>query len=209
MSEGIGLGSIGSFSIGVSSIGSTPWDFSVTALAQYANSPTLQALMADFSAWIDPTLDFDNFYDYVWNVDTAQGFGLDIWGRIVGVGRIYPVSTAIYLEFEEAGDGAALNEGIFYTGSSATVNVALSDDAYRRLILAKAMANITDGSIPAINQLLRNMFPGRGNAYVIDSADMTMIYKFEFALTPVDLTIVANSGVLPQPAGITISTVHT
>ncbi len=36
---------------------------------------------------IDPTADLNAFYDLVWNVATAQGWGLDVWGRIVGVTR--------------------------------------------------------------------------------------------------------------------------
>ena len=31
---------------------------------------------------------------------------------------------------------------------------------------------------------------------------MTMIYKFEFVLTPVELAIVLQSGVLPKPTGV-------
>ncbi len=197
---------IGSFVIGESAIGSAPFDYSPTIISQYANSPTLLALIGDFAECIDPTIDIDNFFDIVVNVLTAVGFGLDIWGRIVGVGRVYPIDLAIYLGFHGS-SGVGWGQGIWYGGASDTSNFALSDDAYRSLILTKAMANITDGSIPSLNRILQMLFAGRGNAYVIDNADKTMTYRFEFVFTPVDSTIVNNSGVLPNPTGVSVNVV--
>lgn len=199
---------LGSFVVGETPLGSPVFDWGKTVLWQYQGSPTILSLIASMAAAIDPTLDLDTFYDYVWNIDTAQGFGLDIWGRIVGVGRVYPIATGGYFGFEEATDSAGWNQGVFYGGGQATQNYALSDPAYRQLILAKAMANVLDGGVAAINRLLMIMFAGRGNAYVIDNNDMSMTYAFGFALTPVDLTIIENSGVLPQPAGIVQQTIQ-
>lgn len=199
---------LGAFDVGASPLGTEPFDFSATLLWQYSGSPTLVALIAAMAAAIDPTTDLDNFYDYVWSIDTAQGFGLDIWGRIVGVGRVYPISTGQFLGFKEATDAQPFGQGIFYSGGSATANFALSDSAYRQLILAKALANVLDGGVASINRLLMTMFQGRGNAYVIDHNDMSMVYAFAFALTPVDLTIIVNSGVLPTPAGIVQTIQH-
>lgn len=193
---------LGAFVIGSTPLGTTPFNWAKTVLWQYQASPTILALVASLAEAIDPTLDLDTFYDYVWNIETAQGFGLDIWGRIVGVGRVYPIASGTYFGFEEATDKLGWNQGPFYGGGQFTTNYALSDTAFRQLILAKAQANILDGGTASINRLLMTMFAGRGNAYVIDGNDMSMTYAFGFALTPVDLTIIENSGVLPQPAGI-------
>ena len=84
----------------------------------------------------------------------------------------------------------------------------MTDDVYRQVILAKALANICDGSIPAINQVLMTMFPGEGNAYATDGGDMTMTYTFEFELTAVQYAIVAQSGVLPKPIGVSVTIVQ-
>lgn len=195
---------IGAFIIGVSPIGTLP-PFNVleTVISQYANSPTLLQLIANMDAYLDQTQNIDAFFDLIWNVDTAQGYGLDVWGRIVGVGRILQVSSAFYFGFTEAGiEARPFNQAPFYIGAPLTSNYALTDTAYRTLILAKALANICDGSIPAINQILLNLFPGRGDCYVVDNQDMTMVYAFEFALTPVEAAIVTQSGVLPRPTGV-------
>ncbi|WP_374413308.1 DUF2612 domain-containing protein [Novosphingobium colocasiae] len=176
-----------------------------TLLSQYANSPVLMALVKAFNEALEPQALFNAFYDYVWNIDTARGFGLDIWGRIVGVSRALYVSDEEYLGFTEGEDFQPFGQGIFYGGGNFTPNYKLSDDAYRRLIMAKAALNITDASIPAINAILMALFPGYGNVYVRDNGDMTITYVFGAALSKVDYAIVSQSGVLPKPVGVSFT----
>lgn len=179
-------------------------DVDATIISQYSSAPTLVSLIHSFNDWIDPRVNIDAFYDLIWNVDTAQGVGLDIWGRIVGVGRVLNVAVGKYLGFEEATNVSAdpFNQSPFWSGGPTTTNYPLSDAAFRLLIFAKAMANITDGSIPSINHILLTLFPGRGNCYVTDGRDMTMTYTFDFALEPFEVAIVQGSGVLPKPVGV-------
>jgi hypothetical protein len=201
-----GSNAIGSFEIGVSPIGTiSAFDIWRTVINQYANSPIISRLCTNMGQYLDLTADFDNFFDTVWNVDTAIGYGLDIWGRIVGVNRVLQIPVGgRFLGFEEAGGATVdpFNQSPFFSGQPITSNFALSDDAFRVLIFAKALANISDGSIKAINQLLRNLFAGRGNCYVVDNLDMTMTYMFKFILTPVEAAIVEQTGVLPKPVGV-------
>src|SRR6185503_7265045 len=60
------------------------------------------------------------------------------------------------------------NTAPFYFGVPSSQTYILPDSVYRVLILAKALSNISNGSIPAINQILINLFckPWHGNAYV-------------------------------------------
>ena len=179
------------------------FDVSKTLISQYANSPALLSIIGDLAAGVDGATLFNRFYDLIWNLDTAQGYGLDVWGRIVGVGRILRIPTDIdYFGFVESVDGVPFDEGIFYNNVETTQNYALSDTAYRRLILAKARSNIWDGSILQVNQILMTLFWEYGNCYVDDGLDMTMTYTFETRLSPVDYAIVTQSGVLPRPAGV-------
>lgn len=228
-----GSNAIGRFTIGVSPIGTIPaWSVWETVQSQYANSEIITTLLTNFADWIDQTQNFDNFFDLIFNVDTAVGYGLDVWGRIVGVNRILKVSTSgEYFGFEESGEAVGFGQAPFYTGAPLTTNYSLTDEAYRLLILTKAFANISQCAIPVLNQMLMTLFPHRGNAYVTEGATqgpwfgfeeatdalgfnqasfytgeqinrMIMTYTFEFALSPVDLAIVKNSGVLPKPTGV-------
>lgn len=205
---------IGEFTIGVSQIGSIgsllqhPFDIWLTIISQYANSPILTRLITNFAAYIDQTQNFDAFFDNVMNILTAQGHGLDVWGRIVGVTRTISVPNSNqYFGFEEATDAFGFNQAPFFQGQPLTDNFQLSDSAFRTLILAKGLSNISDGSIKSINQVLLNLFPGRGNCYVVDGNDMTMAYKFEFALSAVELAIVSSSGALPRPTGVSATVI--
>jgi hypothetical protein len=173
-----------------------------TVISQYANSPTLLALIQNMDAYIDPGADIQAFHDYVWSVDTAQGFGLDIWGKIVGIGRVLKIPVVpAQLGFSN-GPGVPFDQAPFNGGASSTQNYSLSDTAYRTLILTKALANISSTSARSLNQLLQNLFTGRGRCYVVDTGAMTLRYVFEFALQPFEQAIVLNAGVFPHPGGV-------
>lgn len=208
-----GSNAIGSFVIGVSPIGPiSTFDVFDTVISQYANSPTLTLLCQNLQQYFDQTANFSNLFDMIWNVDSAQGYGLDVWGRIVGVSRTLTVASSVFFGFDQQSPtvdtfGPA-GGSPFYIGVPSTSNYALTDQAYRQLIFAKAFANICDGSIPAINQILMSLFPNRGNCYVTDGLDMTMVYTFEFLLTPLEQAIVSQSGVLPKPVGVEASFVQ-
>lgn len=184
-----------------------------TLIGQYANSPTIVQLCRNVDAYINPDADLDTFYNYVWNVMTAVGFGLDIWGRIVGVERQLTIpGAATYLGFDEAFTAPTANTGPqpfgqapFYTGVQDTETYTLTDDAYRTLILVKALANISDCTAASLNQLLQNLFQGRGRCYVNDLGDMQMRFTFEFFLQPFEMAIMTQSNAIPRPAAVQVS----
>lgn len=183
-----------------------------TVISQYQASPTLMQLIANMAEYVDPSANLDAFYSDMWNVQTATGYGLDVWGRIVGVTRVVNVPGSVpYLGFDQALPGVLpFNFGIFYSGSApATTNYQLTDVAFRTLILAKALANICNGSIPAMNQILINLFSGKGygNVYVTDGLNMTMTIVFTNTPSAVDLAIISQSGVFPRPAGVALTVV--
>lgn len=174
-----------------------------TVISQFGNSPTIMQLIESFNEYIDPTTDFDTFFDFVWNVDTAQGFGLDIWGRIVGVGRELTIpGTVTYMGFEEGTGAQPFNQAPFFDGVASTQSYTLADPAYRTLILVKALANISACTARSLNTLLQSLFAGRGRTYVVDTGGMQMRFVFEFALLPYEIAILTQSGVVPRPAAV-------
>lgn len=186
--------------------------FLETILSEYGNSPTIGSLINSFHEWIDPKADLDAFYDCIWNIDTATGVGLDIWGRIVGIGRVLSVASGIYFGFAEAADPSDMSPlnsgGPFFSGGATTGNYALSDDVFRLLIFAKALANISDGSIPALNEILLTLFPGRGNIFVTDGGNMTMTVTVRFSPTPVETALIAETALFMKPEGVVMSIVY-
>jgi hypothetical protein len=145
-----------------------------TIISQYGNSATISQLIQNMNNYIDPRADIDNFFSFIWDVDQAQGFGLDIWGRIVGVSREIFTNPVDFL----------------------------SDTAFRQLILLKALSNISATTAPAINQLLQNWMAGRGRCYVSDLGGMEILYNFEFTLQPFEIEIITQGGIFLRPAGV-------
>jgi Protein of unknown function (DUF2612) len=205
-----GSNQIGEFIIGVSPVGTiSTFNVWATVIAQYANSSILTGIITAFNEAMDQTENLDNFFDLIWNVLTAEGYGLSVWGRIVGVSNSLPVSggsTATFGFNESGSDWLGFGQAPFTSGVSPTSNVTLTDDQFRPLVLAKAATNIWDGSIPGLNSILLALYQGRGTPYVQDGNNMSLTYVFPFALTPLDLAVIEQSGCLPQPAGVVINT---
>ena len=205
-----GSDAIGYLAIGEGSVGNIrPFDVWRTVISQYANSPRLMALITNFQDAIDQTANFEQFFDLIWNVDTAVGYGLDVWGRIVAVNRVLHLGVGPpYFGFDEGyPDYEPYDTAPYYSGGKLTTNYMLSDDGFRILILAKAFSNICDGSMPAINRLLKMLFtPIR--AYCTDGLDMTMTYTFESKLSAVQYAILTQSGVFPKPTGVSYTVVQ-
>lgn len=182
-----------------------------TIISQYANSPILDTLISNMNGYIDPRTNFQQFYDFVWNVDTAQFWGLDILGRIVGVTRLLRIpGNDPIVGFDNPDtpkDWFPMSQGRFALENEATLAYELPDDAYRVLILTKALANIITTTAPATNQLLKNLFPDRGRAFVRDLGKMTIQFVFNFSLTTIEFAILTQSGVLPHPAGVLYSVI--
>lgn len=184
------------------------FDPTPTIISQYANKPVMGALINYFAQWTCGAALFNPFFDKVWNLDTAEGFGLDILGRIVGASRIVNVpEQGVYIGFDGQSTAENWGHGSWYRGATSTNNVKLTDDTYRRVIEAKVLANVWDGSIPQANRILMLLFPGYGNCYMSDDGGMAISYHFGSALSPVDGAIAAQEGILPRPSGVAVTIV--
>jgi hypothetical protein len=172
-----------------------------TVLVQYANSPIITSLIDSINNAIDPSVNLDNFWNHVWNINTATGFGLDIWGRIVDVSRTINLPESSYIGFSE-GNWKAFGLAKLYRGQTVTTNYQLSDDAYRLMILSKALFNISRTTYSVYNKILMQLFKGRGRAYIGTSDNMQARLTFEFLLTDFEVAILQQSNVFMPPTGV-------
>lgn len=146
-----------------------------TVVSQYSSSARLVALLQSMDEWISPDVDLERFYRFVWDIREqggAVGYGLDVWGRIVGVTRYLTLFTSEYFGFQEADDRTGFNQAAFWDAQPDKVTFTLTDQTFRQLIFAKAAYNLTNSSIPAINAIMMHLFPNRGNAYVTDGRNV-------------------------------------
>ena len=186
-----------------------PIDFSElnleTIQSQYGASPHIRGIVAAFAQSIDPNADVNLFYNKIFNLDTAQGVGLDIWGLIVGAPRYMEIEPQNYFGF----DGSFLMPfglGPFYETDHLSNYYRLTDSAYRRLIYYKALANISDETAESQNRLLQNLFADEveaGNTlFIVPAGTMKIRAVFEFMLQPIDLAMFRAYGLLNRGAGV-------
>ena len=172
--------------------------------SQYAASPRIIALLVKKAALLDPGKDLMLWYDGIFNPRSAQGVGLDIWGRIVGIGRKLWVENTEF--FGYAGQNLQpFDQAPFWIKSLASGQVDLSDEAFRFLIFYKAMANIGESTMAAVNSMLSALFEadhGPGACYVLETAPMEIRAVFTFYLSGFELALLRQYGLLDRPAGV-------
>lgn len=182
-----------------------------TILTQYSASQRLLGIIDTFNQAVSLDDFTDEFIAKVWDLTTCEAFGLDMWGKIVGVSRyiVAPIENSSF-GFGEANDAnpdypTPFNDSPFFAGVQETTNVRLGDDAYRTLILCKAFTNISIATIPEINRFLKMLFYQRGRAYCVNYKDMTIGLTFEFELAPYEESILTNYDVTPVPSGVLVN----
>jgi hypothetical protein len=149
----------------------------------------------------------DVWFADVWNLVTAKTYGLDLWGRIVGVIRSIKLQDLnVYFGFSQGRTWSPFNQAPFWNGTDALPGfghvVTFDNPTFLKVILAKAFANITDCCAPSLNYILSLLFEGRGIVYVEDLQDRIMTLVFDFEPDATDLAILVQTGVIARPAGI-------
>ena len=148
-------------------------------LWQYNNAPALRALILQKQDWYKTHQeDFWNYwYNSVFNLDTADDFGLTVWGEILDFPR--QVKSA---------DGSLH---------------VLTTEQYRTVLKGQMLKFNMGVTAPEVNRWLSVVFGSQGKAYCLDNLDMTVI-PFVFEQSPSDeiLWLLANVDFLPRPAGV-------
>lgn len=170
-----------------------------TILSQYSTSPHILNLARGIALRIDPAPDIDTFYENVFNIESAVGWGLDNWGRILGVPRGVQVATVDWFGYYGSGL-QPWNNAPFFNTNQATDNYPLTDESYRKLLMYKAGANIGSADAATINRLLSQVFPNFD--HIVDNGDMSIRAVFNDYLQPIDVGILNTYGALNKGAGV-------
>lgn len=175
-------------------------------LWQHDNAEGLKTLAMRKQEWYDTNQrDFwDNWLRDVFNIDTANDFGLAVWARILGVGL--GVEIAANTAKAAFGFGAHhknFNNGNFARGIAGQVSLTTSQK--RLVIKMRYFQLITRGAVPEINEFLAALFEDQGEVFVVDNLDMTANYFFRFAPDAQLRFILEKYDLLPRPATVGVN----
>lgn len=168
----------------------------IPPLSQYANSPKFMTIFNGLLDLFNNAETLEDWYNIVFNIKTATGFGLDVWGKILNVTRSFTVTVGgveqtIYLS------GAQTIDGISYTDEQI-------EEAYRQVLLLSAMSNITNATIASLNNLFLFYYQDRGLVYCIEYGTMQIRVVYEFYVNALEQAIF-SSDVFPKPTGVLLS----
>lgn len=186
-------------------------DFSVNLMRallwQYNDADRLQSVLQQKQDWYQENQAqfWEDWYRDVFNLITANEFGLTVWSIILDVPIVVEVQPPDdgeipwgYGEFSEN-----YNNGNF-AGSSSPIQTLTVEQA--RTVLRMRYFQITSrGSVTEINQFLEILFGINGGAYVKDNLDMTAEFVFLFPIPSKLQFIFQNYDILPRPAGVAIT----
>ena len=177
-----------------------------TLQSQYSASPKLKKIILGLYALIEPKNDIKLFYDKAFNLDTARGAGLDAWGKIVAIDRKIDnvPSNDNYMGFAPVNtqnpQASPFNQANFYN-KQINNSYILGDEAYRLLILTKAMANISTGSIIELNKMLALLIPNT-NIFIIHIDTMRLRIVINDIIHPYQRNLLSRGDLPPIPAGV-------
>lgn len=184
-----------------------------TILTQYSASTRILGIIETFNQAVSLDEFTDKFIDEVRDVTTAGTFGLDIWGKIVGVSRyvIAPVEDEVFGFVEgdnnppSEGYPTPFNDAPFKGRYPSTRNLRLEDNAYRTLLMCKAFTNISIATIPEINRFLTMLFKERGRVFCVNQRNMQITFVAEFPLEQYEANILRDYNVSPVPSGVKLN----
>lgn len=167
-----------------------PADENIHRLIQF-KSENLQSMHTDF---------WNNWFRDVFNLPTANSFGIAVWAYILDVPLVVDDPGT-----DKIGWGFGPNRKNFFEANFATAGsgaALLTLDQRRRTLLLKYRKITSTGSVTDVNKILSDIFSVDGNVYLRDNLDMTVDYVFDFPV-PAWVTFVAeNYNVLPTPAAV-------
>lgn len=145
---------------------------------QYDNAESVKSLISQKNEWYkkEQTEFWDNWFRDVFDIRTANDFGLEIWSIILGVSFLVPDCPGKVLTTEQ-----------------------------KRLICRlRYYQLITRCTIPEVNEITMKLFATKdGKAYALDPLDMSCIlYVFTEQPTSAVALILAKYDLLPRPATV-------
>ena len=174
-------------------------------LWQYENAPKVKTLAQGVQDWTNENHSafWQQWFNDVFNLRTANDFGLSVWSRILDV----PLTirrekrTQSLFGFGLESDGK-MNFGRGNFGRANTGDYAVTTEQARKILLLRWFQLTSKPTVPNINKALEIVF-GAGIAYVQDNLNMTNnLFMFTEMPDYQTIDLLKNTDLLPRGAGV-------
>ena len=162
-------------------------------ISQYANSPILVKLVDGLKSQYNSAKTIEDWFKIIFNLKTASGIGLDVWGAILNQSRSFTYEDNGVVKTVVLQGGQTI-DGITYTDEQI-------EEFYRLILFLKTLSNISNSTMASLNAILRAYFKDRGDCHVVKTSTMTIMYVFSFYVSKFEKTIF-SSEIMPRPAGV-------
>lgn len=189
------------------------FDFSVDVMRALLwrnnEAEVLQSLLQQKQDWYATNHEqfWTDWVTNVFNLDTANEFGLSVWAQILGVPLQLIVAANAGPQWGFGPDADGNNNGRmnFNNGNFGVsqAGVGLTLDQKRILLKLQYYKLISRCTVPEINARMKAILGQYGSIYVLDGNNMEYVtYVFGFAPNSALQFILENFDVLPRPAGV-------
>lgn len=181
-------------------------DLTQAILWQYNNADNLVSIVNYMQSLYDEAnVEFwQKWYDDVYNVETANDFGLEVWARILNLDA--------GISFEPQPDKMAFGFSRERKNFQTESNFGARDGGYvgftteqKRLLIKARIFELTQSpTLSNINRWLKeNLWKGDSKVYVADPQDMSFaIYTFGYQPDANLLFLMDNADFLPRPSTV-------
>ena len=182
----------------------------VSLLWQYNEADALQEIVNGKQAWINTNQSqfWSDWYRDVFNLQTANDFGLSVWSIILNMPLFIELSPDLPSK-PIWGFGPYrknFNRGVFATVQNSLV---LTTEEKRIVLQLRYWSFVNRGDAFDTNFFLNFVFKDYGKVWMDDGLDMTITYAFDF-LPPKNLfTALKEYDLLPRPAAVGIRYINT
>lgn len=149
---------------------------------------------------INHTQFWEDWYQDVFNINTLNEFGVTVWSIILGIPKLIEVDARnpnISWGFGQFRKN--YNNGNF---NPSETQGPLMIEQKRIILKMRYQQLISRGTIPEINQIMKNAWGDSGLSYCVDNYDMTITYQFEFPPEPWMIYAIETLEVLPRPSAV-------
>lgn len=177
-------------------------------LWKHNRAERLEALVRSKQAWYEVNQSgfWQDWLRDVFDLRTANAFGLQVWARILGVRLSVPVDPS-------DPDKPTWGFGTFFRnfgrgnfGRRGDGTQLLTLEEQRVLLRLRYLALISRATIPDMNRAVTAVFGDRGRVYALDPLDMSaVVYVFTFDPGRRLLDLLVEYDALPRPSAVGVT----